>query len=325
MPKSFVDEILLTPDGSTFLANVVASHDENLVNQVQLADFFQRCAAARVVEPTVKPLKIVRDVCIGADGGPGFRRIHRSALISANRLSTIVTWQRWMTYHVDQARLQAKASSPIIFSPGPGENPRELALIVQNVCSDPLWWWKRGTDEACLGGPMSTTGNCWFSTFDLDVGHALPAGHVSGNAYRVSRATGLDTKKDEWILRYSVDADEVRKAIGREFARPAFGDGGNNWFRVTNHSPYGRHCATFEWGNTADLASERAGVCDGRPERVALRVPFSDIPSLQVQLIGKVEATSADPPMMTAADFEAMIFNGASPHSIASKLKSLLS
>ncbi len=303
-----------------FLANVLATEEEGLVDRAKLVEFFKQCAAApRAAGSSAGALPTARSVMIGAGGAPDLRRHRRFPEHDGKTVSTLVKWTDWWLFHVDQQRLQDIADHAVLGKPKADDDPERMAKYIESTCQGQ--WFK---SNACLGGPITSQTNVWISTVDLDGGQPVPAVDVNGSAYQLADALGLPYAANDWVLRYTVDAGELRRKAYDTVARPSFADGGNGRLRVRNPSPYGRHCAQHGWGNTAHLASAVGGHCDGRPERVCLRVPLAELSTLRVQSVGKVHRVAADPQPIDEKKFAALLCNGRALDDIVATVKSWL-
>ena len=101
----------------------------------------------------------------------------------------------------------------------------------------------------------------------------------------------IDSGEGDFLLRLTFSAAEVAGISGHEMARPTFADLGNSRFRIHQTSPRAEAFAAQGWGTTTHLGkfgnptySEYTGNC----ERVSSALPIVELPSLTVELLGKV-------------------------------------
>lgn len=320
MSTVFIDALHATERGKRILVNLLDSIEEDLVEEHMLRDFLSRCSVALAADPGGNPVRQFRDVCVGADGGVALQRFGRAPADDGVTLSTVTTWERWYEYHLDRAKLSDTADDSIPeFPPDTGDSAA-LAKLLSDTCSDSTWW-KEGPDAAHLGAPKAYGGNVWISTRDHDtVLGAAVAGPET--PVQVSCSLGLEYPPKTWLIRYTFAANEARAAVGEQIARPNVLDLGNDWFSVRVSTSFGRECAKLRWGATAHLLGNLLNQRDGRPERVALRLPFDGLPSLEATLVGMVAPSAADT-MITEDEFLELLLDKRDMPSVVARLKHL--
>lgn len=321
MPTQFIEALHRAPGGDAVLVNMLDSLNERLVDRDFLRGFFARCVVEFDADPGADPVRHIRVVSVGLDGGEPLQRRSRAAADDGESLSTLVKWGDWYTYHLDRDKLLSDARDSIPEFPPDNSDQAAVETLLQSVCARPAWW-KEGPNEAHLGPPLLHGGNCWVSTSDHDAVLGVEHGG-DGTPLQLSCGLGLEYSDNTWLVRYTFRSSDVRDAIGEDVARPSFWDLGNQWFRVLTGSPFGRACAGLQWGTSAHLLSTRESERDGRPERVTLRLPFAKLPSLAVELVGKVASDKALP-LLSEEDFLALLLGKRKIDHVMDELRAVL-
>lgn len=285
---------LLTKDehGLLLLANALDSVAEALVSSDVVRDLLHDVADELAIAPPGERWQdAVGRVCSGKV--PNLRRpggylrfADRASGSShaASRWTTVMKASVWQSRHL----ASRKGGAPLPPFP-PVNDARFTARFKAKVAQ--LDWFQPPTPTggAWLGRPASDGANCWVSCAELDAALPAPSGDLDGSARRIVEALGLlpDSPFDAYV-RYTIDATAVAARPGMsEGQRPTFADQGNEWFRVTTHTPRATHYRSVGWGATVNLAASRAGVSDdtGRPERVSRSIPVSAETVLDVEVL----------------------------------------
>lgn len=273
--------IASTPHGLLRLIQALTCHQQELSTSTQISEFFidllEHCnqiddwpnqwpaawdAVARGVSRHVnRPNGHVRRLACP----PG-------AQAPKHVLTTIISEDTWLKYHVDPFRqelseeLYPTISFPISANLPAAEQTLDFLLSAAKSTTGP--W---------LGRPASDNANCWVSCAKIAESEPVEPHH--GNLEELLDALGIAPTNPEWSwIRFTIDPSQLDvdcRSPERLGTRPGFADLGSEWFRIDGQGESAQRHRRHGWGSTVNLSdvrelSETSPILEevGLPERV---------------------------------------------------------
>lgn len=283
---AFLEALQRTVEGRNAASNMLDSCNEGIFPPDALLDFLKECSQ---VQNGLSPIQIFEYVCMGSGSKSKYLRLCRQSPFGSSDPQTLSNTVNTTNFnrHLLNRRHKAPSVGAVFILPGkPTNSPSGIAeyeATLKHIMSNPDWY----EPGASIGRV-----NCWVTTNEFGPDPDDPP-YGSDHATQVRDALGLIDQVDgTFLLRIRFPAAAVPLLTNFETARPTFSDLGGSRFRVSHGSPRASEYAKEGWGATVHLGkfgNKNFTNSTGESERVLPSIPLSELKSIDVHLLGRVQ------------------------------------